>query len=117
MWYVYVLRCEDESLYTGMTNDLARRMALHRAGKAAKYTRSHPPKTLIMAWQCESETAARRLEYAFKTLARPRKLSLLAAPQQVTEVFPALSAYAYTPLSPASLAVQWSKENAALGSL
>ena len=43
MYYVYVLACGDGSLYTGMTNDLRRRMTLHAAGRGAKYTRSHPP--------------------------------------------------------------------------
>ena len=46
MYYVYVLECQDGSLYAGMTNDLRRRMTLHAAGKGAKYTRSHPPRAL-----------------------------------------------------------------------
>ena len=46
LYYVYVLACGDGSLYTGMTNDLRRRMTLHAAGRGAKYTRSHPPQEL-----------------------------------------------------------------------
>lgn len=95
MYYVYVLECQGGSLYAGMTNDLRRRMALHAAGKGAKYTRSHPPCALAGLWRCDDRTAAARLEYAFKTLPRAKKLALLAAPDRVTEVFPALAEYAY----------------------
>lgn len=98
MYYVYVLACQDGSLYAGMTNDLRRRMALHTAGKGAKYTRSHPPRALAGLWRCDDRTAAARLEYAFKTLPRAKKLALLAAPERVAEVFPALAGYAYEPV-------------------
>ncbi len=98
MYYVYVLACQDGSLYAGMTNDLRRRMALHTAGKGAKYTRSHPPRALAGLWRCDDRTAAARLEYAFKTLPRAKKLALLAAPERVTEVFPTLAGYAYEPV-------------------
>ena len=98
MYYVYVLVCQDGSLYAGMTNDLRRRMALHAAGKGAKYTRSHPPRALAGLWRCGDKAAAARLEYAFKTLPRAKKLALLAAPERVIEVFPALAEYAYEPV-------------------
>ena len=98
MYYVYVLVCQDGSLYAGMTNDLRRRMALHAAGKGAKYTRSHPPRVLAGLWRCDDRTAAARLEYAFKTLPRAKKLALLAAPERVIEVFPALAEYACEPV-------------------
>ena len=98
MYYVYVLECQGGSLYAGMTNDLRRRMALHAAGKGAKYTRAHPPCALAGLWRCDDRTAAARLEYAFKTLPRAKKLALLAAPERVTEVFPALAEYAYEPV-------------------
>lgn len=99
MYYVYVLVCRDGSLYTGMTNDLRRRMALHTAGRGAKYTRAHPPAALAGLWRCDGRTAAARLEYAFKTLTRARKLALLAAPQQVGEVLPTLAGYDYAPVA------------------
>ena len=92
MYYVYVLECRDGSLYAGMTNDLRRRMTLHTAGRGAKYTRSHPPRV-----------AAARLEYAFKTLPREKKRALLAAPERVTEVFPALAGYVYEPVRDVTL--------------
>lgn len=97
VYWVYVLRCRDGSLYTGMTNDLPRRMALHAAGKAAKYTRSHPPQALAGLWRCGDRTAAARLEYAVKTLPREKKLALLAAPERVGETFPPLAGYGYVP--------------------
>ena len=98
MYYVYVLECRDGSLYAGMTNDLRRRMALHTAGKGAKYTRSHPPCGLAGLWRCDDKAAAARLEYAFKTLHREKKLALLSAPERVTEAFPALTEYTYEPM-------------------
>lgn len=98
MYYVYVLECRDGSLYAGMTNDLRRRMTLHTAGRGAKYTRSHPPRALAGLWRCGGRTAAARLEYAFKTLQRAQKQALLAAPERVTEVFPALAGYVYEPV-------------------
>lgn len=98
MYYVYVLECQDGSLYAGMTNDLRRRMALHAAGRGAKYTRSHPPRALAGLWRCDDKAAAARLEYAFKTLPRAKKLALLAAPEQTAEVFPALAEYACEPV-------------------
>lgn len=98
MYYVYVLECQDGSLYAGMTNDLRRRMTLHTAGRGAKYTRSHPPRALAGLWRCDDKAAAARLEYAFKTLPRVKKLALLAAPEQTAEVFPALAEYACEPV-------------------
>ena len=103
MYYVYVLECRDGSLYAGMTNDLRRRMTLHTAGKGARYTRSHPPRALAGLWRCGGRTAAARLEYAFKTLPREKKRALLAAPERVTEVFPALAGYVYEPVRDVTL--------------
>ena len=51
-YYVYMLRCRGGSLYTGMTNDVARRMAMHCNGRGAKYTRAHPPEALAALWRC-----------------------------------------------------------------
>lgn len=56
LYWVYVLVCRDGSLYTGMTNDLRRRMALHMTGKGAKYTRAHPPQALAGLWRCGGKT-------------------------------------------------------------
>ncbi len=90
-YYVYILRCRDGSLYTGITNDVAHRMAAHLGGKGAKYTRSHPPEAMAALWHCEDKTAAARLEYAVKAkLTRAQKLELVAAPERVGEWFPEL---------------------------
>ena len=65
--YVYVLECRDGSLYAGLTNDLRRRLALHAAGRARKYTRAHPPRGRWRACGAVGiRAAAARLEYAFK---------------------------------------------------
>jgi putative endonuclease len=77
-WTVYLLRCGDGSLYTGITNRLAARMAAHRAGKGGRYTRSRLP--VVLAW-CKRGQApgdARRLEAALKRL-RPTDKARLAA--------------------------------------
>ena len=68
-YYVYMLRCRGGSLYTGMTNDVARRMAMHCSGRGAKYTRAHPPEALAALWRCGDKITASRLEYAVNELA------------------------------------------------
>lgn len=77
MWYVYVLRCGDGTLYTGTTDDVARRLAAHRAGKGAKYTRGRGPLELLYTEQCPDRSAALRREYAIKQLSREEKLQLI----------------------------------------
>jgi len=74
---VYVLRCADGSLYAGATTDLARRLAAHRRGTAAKFTRGRRPVTLIAWWHPTSYDAARSQEARFKRLRRDRKIALL----------------------------------------
>lgn len=77
-WWVYVLRCADGSLYTGITNDLASRIEVHNAGRGAKYTRARRPVALAWSKGRQSPTDARRIEYALKTLSRDEKLRLVA---------------------------------------
>ena len=76
-YYVYILRCRDGSLYTGLTNDLPRRWALPASGRGAKYTRAHPPEALAALWQAEDHAAAARLEALIKQLPREKKLALV----------------------------------------
>ncbi len=78
-WYVYILRCRDDSLYTGMTNDLQHRLAAHNAGKGAKYTRGRRPVEMVYHEQFASESEARRREYRIKQLNRKEKLCLISA--------------------------------------
>ena len=80
-WIVYVLRCRDGSLYTGMTNDLRRRLAAHRAGKGGAYTRSRLPVRLVYAERRPGRGAALSREAAIKRLPRSAKLALVGGGQ------------------------------------
>ncbi len=81
-WHVYIVRCSDGSLYTGITNDLVRRIEKHNAGKGAKYTRSRLPVTLVWSERKSAESATRRREAAIKKLTRTGKLSLIDAHEE-----------------------------------
>ena len=76
---VYLLRCRDGSLYTGITNNLARRLAAHRAGTASAYTRSRGPVRLVYREPARDRGAALRREAAIKRLTRQAKLELIRA--------------------------------------
>lgn len=75
--WVYLLRCADGSLYCGWTNDLERRLALHEAGRASRYTASHRPVRLAASWPMPDRSSAMREEARIKRLSRPQKLALL----------------------------------------
>ena len=75
-WIVYVLRCADGSLYTGITNDLPRRLAAHRAGTASRYTRARGPVRVVHREPAADRGAALKREAAIKRLPRARKLAL-----------------------------------------
>jgi predicted GIY-YIG superfamily endonuclease len=77
-WLVYLLRCRDGSLYTGITNDLAKRLETHAAGKASRYTRSRLPVTLAYAERQPDRSQALRREAAIKKLPRADKEQLVA---------------------------------------
>ena len=77
MWNVYILRCGDGSLYTGISTDVERRLEAHRAGKGAKYTRSRCPLELVYREQCLDKSAALRRELEIKALPRAEKLKLI----------------------------------------
>jgi putative endonuclease len=79
--WVYLLRCNDGSLYTGWTIDLERRLARHRAGTASRYTASRLPVELAYSIPMPDRTAARREEARLKRLSRAEKLALLSAVQ------------------------------------
>ena len=76
-WYVYILRCGDDSLYTGCTDNVPRRLAAHQSGKGAKYTRSRLPVSLIYQEEVPDKPAALRREAAIKRLTRSQKLKLI----------------------------------------
>lgn len=75
-WVLYILECGDGTLYTGITDNFDRRMAAHRAGKGAKYTRGRGPLTLRYQELCESHSQALRREIRVKRLTRPQKMQL-----------------------------------------
>lgn len=75
--FVYMLRCKDGSLYTGWTNDLEHRLAMHSSGRGAKYTRGRGPLELVYSEELPDKEAALRRECAIKKLRREQKLTLL----------------------------------------
>ena len=77
MWLVYMLRCADGSLYTGITTDLARRLAEHKAGTGAKYTKSHPVEACVYTEVCVSRSTAQKREAEIKRLTKAKKLALI----------------------------------------
>ena len=77
-WYVYILRCGDGTLYTGATDDVERRLAAHRAGKGAKYTRGRGPLELVYTEEQPDKGAALRREARIKGMTRGEKLALIA---------------------------------------
>lgn len=77
MWYVYIVRCsKDDTLYTGITNDLERRIKQHNEGKGARYTRGRGPIVLLKAWEFPNKSEAAKEEYRIKQLPREEKLKL-----------------------------------------
>ena len=76
--FVYLLRCRDGSLYCGWTSNLERRMAMHAAGRASRYTASRLPVELALAKPMADRSAARREEARIKRLTRRQKLALVA---------------------------------------
>jgi putative endonuclease len=76
-WQVYLLRCGDGSLYTGITTDLEARIQKHSDGKGAAYTRSHLPVTLVWYETAASESMARKREAEIKRWKRHQKLNLI----------------------------------------
>lgn len=76
---VYILRCADDTLYTGITNNVPRRLCAHNSGKGAKYTRARRPVSLVYEEACESRSQALRRELAIKGMTREAKLALILA--------------------------------------
>src|SRR6187401_491999 len=72
-WVLYVLRCKDNTLYCGITNNLSGRIVAHNRGKGARYTRGRGPVVLIKSWPAASMSAALKAERIFKTMTRTEK--------------------------------------------
>lgn len=78
MWYVYIVECKDQSLYTGITNDIARRVSEHNNSKrGAKYTRSRRPVKLVAHCIVKDKLTALRLEHKIKSLKKSEKIAYL----------------------------------------
>ncbi|MFB6236316.1 MAG: GIY-YIG nuclease family protein [Halopenitus sp.] len=77
MHYVYVLRCADDTLYTGYTTDVERRVAEHDAGEGAKYTRGRTPVELVHVEEFAEQSTAMSREYEIKQLSRREKERLV----------------------------------------
>lgn len=75
--FVYVLECVDGSFYTGWTNDVQARVAVHNAGKGARYTRSRKPVRLVYVEEVPDKTAAQRREWEIKKMTRQQKMQLI----------------------------------------
>jgi len=74
-WFLYVLQCSDNTLYTGITNDFSKRLARHNTGKGAKYTRARLPVSMEVCVAVGDRSQASKLEYRFKQLSRSQKLA------------------------------------------
>lgn len=81
VWYLYLIECEDGSLYTGITTNVERRYAEHAAGKGARYTRMKKPVRLVGFRECGSRSEALKAEIALKRLQKPQKLVAIAVCQ------------------------------------
>jgi putative endonuclease len=77
-WFVYLIECEDGSVYTGIAVDVDKRYAEHAAGKGARYTRSHPPRRLLARFEHPDRSSALKAEYAIKQLPPDAKRALAA---------------------------------------
>lgn len=75
--YTYILKCADDTLYCGWTNDLEKRLKSHNDGKGAKYTRSRLPVSLVYYEEFDTPVEAQKREYRIKRLTRKEKLKLI----------------------------------------
>jgi putative endonuclease len=78
MWFVYIVRCADDTLYTGIARDVVRRIREHNSGNrpAANYTRGRRPVTLVYQEAVKTRSAAAKREYAIKRMTKPEKEKL-----------------------------------------
>jgi len=77
-WYVYIVQCRDGRLYTGVSNDVSRRVSMHNRGKGCRFTKFRYPVTLLYEEYCGSQSSAQRREAEIKKLNRAEKLALVS---------------------------------------
>jgi len=78
MWYVYILLCEDQSLYCGSTNDPDSRFKVHKNGKGGAYTRSHKPLKMVYQEELATKSEALKREHQIKSWRRDKKIKVLS---------------------------------------
>ena len=81
--YTYIVKCSDETLYTGWTNNLKKRLEAHNSGKGAKYTKNRRPVELVYFEEYDKKQEAMLREYAIKQLSRQKKLALIHSHQSI----------------------------------
>lgn len=88
MWSVYIIRCGDGTLYTGISNDVTKRFAIHQTGgkQSAKYTRSRQPLTLAFTAEVGTQAEASRIEYRIKQLPKQKKEKLIRGQVALAEL-------------------------------
>lgn len=77
MYYTYMLRCKDGTIYTGMTNNIDARFKKHIMGAGAKYTKSHQPEKIESVWRSKDKSLACKLEYYLKSLTKVQKENII----------------------------------------
>lgn len=82
--YTYIVKCSDETLYTGWTNNLEKRLEAHNSGKGAKYTKTRRPVELVYFEEYDTKQEAMKREYAIKQLSRQKKLALIHSHQSIS---------------------------------
>lgn len=90
-WYVYIIECQNNSLYTGIAKDVAARYALHASGKGARYTRMHPPRRLLFSIAYPDRATALKVEYAIKQCTPDEKRAWIAECQEQERGCPSAS--------------------------
>jgi putative endonuclease len=95
-WSVYIVRCADGTLYTGVARDVAARIAMHDAGRGARYTRGRGPLRLLATKKCASHGDALRVEMALKKRTRDEKEELASSPRKLTRFVRAVLGAALT---------------------
>lgn len=78
MNYTYIVKCSDDTLYTGWTNDIEKRLEAHNSGKGAKYTKTRRPVSLVYLEKFRTKEEAMKREYAIKQMSRKKKEALIA---------------------------------------
>ena len=84
MWFVYIIKCKDNSLYTGYTDNLEKRFEKHKSGKGAKYTRSHIPEKIVFFEKYDNKIMALKREREIKSWPHDRKINFIQnSPSQI----------------------------------